>query len=773
MRLQNTMLTAPDHLPSSNSTAANRFAVHMASVTEWDLQRMISTAKRQRRTIVTGVASGLVLAIVYIVVATPKYTAIVDILLDTPKVAAVADSYSDGNSAIGFETGGIDSQVELLKSDRIALGVLKKLDLKKNPAFAPQPNFLKAAFTTVGSFFSSLFGGADDGLDSAAAAEAERVLESKIIKQLSDKLDVKRLGRTYVLELKFTDPDTALANSIANTYASQYLVDQLDAKYDATTRAANWLQDRISELHDKSLAADSRVQKFRADHGLVSVDGKLVDEQQLVDANSQLSDARSKMADADAKAQRIETILKSGSIDAAVTESLANPVIADLRTKYLTTSKKEAEITKKLGADHIAAVNLRNDMRQYERLLFDELGRIGESYRSDFQIAKARLESLEKNFQGMMTQANANNETQVTLRDLIRESDTYKTLYETFLQRYQQAIQQQSFPINDARVITVPNPPLDPSWPKKPLVLALGLVLGTMAGVGGAVLREMRDRVFRTGEQIQSELGLEFLGLLPALAVSNQAPRKTEAIPGVLGPISPSLRYSISEPLSGFAETLRATKVAADIALRGKRPKIIGVVSVIPSEGKTTVSKNFASLIASLGSKTILIDADLRNPGLSRSLVPDATDGLVELLRGTKSISELALVEKESGLTIVPAVVHRRTTNSSDLLSSEAMRHLLTRLGEHYDYIVLDLPPLGPVIDVRAAADLFDAFVFVVEWGKTERALVRSTLEMEPEVMDKCLGVILNKVDQVKMRLYEGSEYRNYYYSKYTKYYTS
>ena len=753
----------------SNGSEGRLFASHIASVQDFDLEKLFNIAKRRRRTIGYGIASIVLLGIVYLFVAVPKYTATVSLLLDTPKVAAVADSYDHGSS-LGFETGGIDSQVEVLKSDRIALGVIRKLDLKNEPYFNRR-SILSSLVGGVISSVSGLFGTSAD-VD-AAVAEEERRAERAIVEALSKALDVKRVGRTYVLELKFVHESSVLAARIANAFSEQYLVDQLDAKYDATARAAAWLQDRIGELRDRSLAADTKVQKFRSEHGLIAVDGRLVDEQSLANANTLVSDARAKMADAEAKHQRIEAILKSGSVDAAVTESLANPVVAELRSKYLQASKREEEISKKLGTEHLAAVNLRNDMAQYERLLFDELRRIGESYRSDYQIAKVRLEQLDKDFQGMKDLTGSNNEVLVQLRDLMRESDTYKTLYETFLQRYQTAIQQQSFPINDARVITVATPPIDPSWPKKGLVLALALVGGLLVGGGLAFLEERRDNVFRTGGQVQSELGLEFLGLLPILPASRHSPAVTETEPGMLPACSPMMSYSLTAPLSGFAETLRATKVAADIALRSKKPKIIGVVSVLPSEGKTTVAKNFASKVANLGARAIIIDCDMRNPGLSRNLLPHATDGLVEVLKGEKSIAQVSVRERESGLTIVPAVVHRRTTNSSELLSSERMRQLLARLGESFDYIVLDLPPIGPVIDVRAAADMIDAFVFVVEWGGTPRALVRSTLEVETEVYNKCLGVILNKTDQSKISLYEGSEYRNYYYSKYSKYYIS
>lgn len=755
-----------------SNVRTNRFANHMSAVIEWDLDRLWGMARRQRYVLLGGLAAGLIISVIYIVAAVPQFTATVNILLDTPKVRAVADAYD--SSGLSFETGGIDSQVEVLKSERIALGIIKKLDLKNHPRFKPSRNPIVSAIGGAFSWVKDLLGIRDLDAEAAQAVEEDRVLERRIVNTLSSNMQIKRIGRTYVLDLKYTSPDPGFASQIANAYADQYLTDQLDAKYDATTRAAVWLQDRINELRGRSLEADGKVQQFRTENGLIAVDGKLVNEQQLSAANAQLSEARAKMAEAEARAQRIEAIAKEGSVDSAVTESLANPVVAQMRTKFLEASKREAEISKKLGADHIAAVNLRNEMKQYERLLFDELGRIGETYRSDYQIAKSRLEALEQNLRSMVAQTAGDNKTLVQLRELERESETYKQLYSTFLTRYQEAIQQQSFPITDARVITAATAPLEQSWPKRSLVLALGLVVGCMAGVGAAFVLEMRDRVFRTGEQVQSELGVEFLGLLPALSVSNHRPAEAIQPPnGSLGTVAPSMRYALSAPLSGFAETLRATKVAADIALRTKRPRVIGVVSVLPSEGKTTVSKNLASLVASLGSKTLLIDGDLRNPGLTRAIAPHATSGLVELLQGQRTITEVAMREQDSGLTIIPAIVSRKMTNSSDLLSSQAMRNLLARTEGLFDYVILDLPPIGPVIDVRAAADLVDAFVFVVEWGKTPRALVRSTLEVETEVMERCLGVVLNKVDQTKMKLYEGSEYRNYYYSKYSKYYTS
>lgn len=743
-----------DAAPTTHTGSPSRYTQHMAPISEWDFERVLLALRRRRRIVIGCVLVGLAMGLVYLVVAAPRYSASVQMFIDTPRVKAVADVTE--TSAASLDTGAIDTQVEVLKSERVVAGLVNQLGLKNNPSFQPKKALIGDAIRSAIDFITAPFT-SNDAPSDLETAEADRLQMQRIVGTLSRSIAVKRLGRTSIVELKFTGDDPATAAMIANGWASQYLVDQLDARYDATTRAAKWLQDRIGELRERSLSADMKVQQFRTKNGLIAVNGKLVDETQLQVANEQLSDARAKMAEAEAKANRITSIIESGNVDGVVSESLANTVISGLRTKYLEASKREAEISKKLGPDHIAAVNLRNEMKQYERLLFEELGRIGESYRSDYQIAKARLESLQENLKSMMALTANNNETLVTLRELERESETYKTLYSTFLTRYQEAIQQQSFPITDARVISAAYPPEGPSWPNKPLIMALSLIVGLTFGGISVLVLENRDSTFRTGSQIQQELNIEFLGLLPLI----ERDKKT---------IDP-MNYVLAAPLSGFAETLRASKVSADIALRARHPKIIGVVSVMPGEGKTTVSKNFASLVSKLSSRTILIDGDLRNPGLTRSLYPDATIGLAEVLQGSVSLSAVVQHEAESGLAILPAVTHRNLTNSSELLSSTAMRKLLATLGESYDYVIMDLPPIGPVIDVRAIADIIDAFVFVIEWGKTSRVLVRSTLETEPEVLEKCLGVVLNKVDVSKIGEFEGNEYRNYAYSKYSKYY--
>jgi len=198
---------------------------------------------------------------------------------------------------------------------------------------------------------------------------------------------------------------------------------------------------------------------------------------------------------------------------------------------------------------------------------------------------------------------------------------------------------------------------------------------------------------------------------------------------------------------------------------------VIGVVSIVPGEGKSTISTNFAVLLAHLGYRTLLIDGDLRNPGLTRSVAPHATEGIVEAVLEGKPVKDLLISEPGLSLAIMPTVLRGRVPHTSEFLVSSGMKAVLKQAEGDFTFIIIDLPPLGPVVDVRAIAPQLDAFLLVAEWGGTARTLIRDTLASHPLVHAKCLGVVLNKVTLSKLRLYEHYGSEDYYSGKYAKYY--
>jgi succinoglycan biosynthesis transport protein ExoP len=478
---------------------------------------------------------------------------------------------------------------------------------------------------------------------------------------------------------------------------------------------------------------------------------------------TQLVTVQAETAQAKARYEHLKDIIDAHQTESAVTESLSDPIINELRTKYLDALNHLKDLEPyRLQPTHTAIVRLKNTMDELSARLFEELGRIAESYRTNYEVAAAREKSLTDNVKRQQGIAVAANDAQVQLRQREQKAESYKTLYESYLQRYQGSAQQESFPMGDSHLVSAANPPLLPSFPRKPIVLGISLALGALAGISIGMLREIMDRVFRTADQVRDELGVDVLGMLPILS-SGSLPQ------GVPGNMAPIMRYAIDDPFSGFAETLRSAKVAADLALHDRTPKTIGVVSLVPGEGKSTFSKNFASLLAVQGAKTLLIDADTRNPALTRAIGCERRQGSRD--SALPPLHELVKCEPDSYLQILPCIYAKEDPRVADGLSSAVLRTLVQDSDNSFEYIILDLPPLGPVVNARGLASAIDAFIFVVAWGATSRGAIRAVLEREHSIRDKLLGVVLNKVDMKKLKIYENFSSDGYYHRVYKNYY--
>ncbi|MCV6577264.1 MAG: polysaccharide biosynthesis tyrosine autokinase [Cohaesibacter sp.] len=736
-----------------------------------DFDYLIAVMQRQWRLVAVWMVIGMVLCIGYLVNATPLYTSTIRILYDQSQSRAVDELTSV--SSVFEDQSEFESQMELIKSQRIASKVAEQHNLQLNDDFLREgQSALVAVISSAKKIFDISQWFNDKGLSEAELADRRK----SAIDVLTDNVSVSRIKRTYILELAYTSESSTRAQHIASAFAQAYLTDQLDSKYDATRRASEWLQVRIEDLKQQSLAADLAVQRFKAENDLFDTgSGQNIAEAQLTGANAQLIAAKGEIARRKAEFDRLDLAIKSSQITAAVEASLDSQIVSDLRLKFLDVAKLHSQFLQKLGDKHIRVINLHKEMSEYQKLMFDELRRIRDGAKSKYEIALENEKTLRANLQNIVGQTADANKTQAQLRELEREAKTYKSLLENFLQKYQEAIQQQSFPVNDARIIQDANFPDAPSSPRKFMSLAISMILGAMLGSGIGAFREFRDRFFRTADQVREDLGLEFLGLAPKLELqaigAHFVTKVQEGNPKAIRHTNGMSNYVRNQPFSSFAEALRGAKVAADITLEGHHAKVIAVVSSLPGEGKSTISSNLAQLLAMQGAPTLLIDGDMRNPGQTRAVARQADIGLVDILMGERSLDEALLYDTDIPLHMLPSVVKTRISHTSDLLASHAMQKLLMAVRQQYAYIVIDLPPIAPVVDVKAFAMQVDAFVYVVEWGKTSRSLVKTVMAETPQVREKCLGVILNKTEMDQMKLYQSYGSSDYYYSQYSSYY--
>lgn len=766
-----------------------------------DFGKLLRAGRRQMWIILLFCMLGFLAGIAYLGYTTPRYTATTVVFIDSAKdKSGLAASIAD----LTYDAGAIDSQLEVLKSEGVAHAVISNLKLDADdPSLRPARGMISRFTDSVKTMF-----GMSIAEEPKPNAEEQRSRQRSLISQLQSNLDVRRIGRSYVINIDYTTTDPVEAARLSNGFAEAYIGDQLESRFDSMRRASGWLEKRISELKQKSMDADLAVQEFKAANGILTSDGKLVSEQQLSELSTQFVIAKSERARAEARYAQIESLIAQNKVTAVVSDTLSSSVINDLRQKYMESASLEAQISSSLGGDHPQAVRLRKNMSDLSNLMFDELSRVAAAYRSDAEVARAREVSLQQSLTSLAAKSAETNEAMVQLREMQREAESFKTLYSTFLQRLQQVQERQSFPGSEARIITPASPPSGPSYPKRFLSMTLCLFFGALAGIAIGTLRERQDRSFRTASDVRDGLHIDLIGILPSIphagprgalslgprlrmAASTfgdrfrrgrvvDMPREVRALDERLPPVTesrqvhamdPALRHVMDSPFTNFAETLRGAKVVVDIQVGDQVPKVVGFVSVSPGEGKSTLSKNFASLAARLGAKVLLIDGDLHHPGLTQALASTAPAGLLEVIRGERKLEEVVLYEPDSGLYFLPAIVKTRLVHASQMLSSSGMRKLLDDAGTRFEYIVVDLPPIGPVVDVRAASAMFDVFVLVLHWGHTLRDLVQSTLKSEPDIATRIVGAVYNDVPIDKIRLYEGADEKAFHHEAFGKYY--
>jgi polysaccharide biosynthesis transport protein len=753
-----------------DEAVAHRIAQPEAALQKELLENLLNIVRRQIAPIAFITVLTTALSVLYLYVTPPTFKAEATMLIDSRKVQLYQQQQLFLDSPV--DSAAIESQIQILKSDNVARAVIENLKLTENPEFG-KPSGMAGLLASVVNFLHP----------SRPSSGADTI--QVLVNAFQSRLDAYRIGGSFMVGVAFKSHDPERAAQIANATVDAYINYQMQDKFEAARRANVWLQDRIRELAEQSTVADRAVADFKAKHKIVSTGtGKLMSEEQLTDLNVRLLDARSQTSAAQARLDRVEAILaENGNLDdtkvgAAIVESLTNPIMTQLRTKYLDLMNREAELSIRVGSAHLAVVGIRRQIREIRNSIFDELQRIAETYKSDLVIAKQRQGAVEKALADAVSQSSKDNEAQSVLLDLESAARARHSLYSDFEQRYSQSTPSESL-MSDARLISPASVPLNKNSPKTLLVLMIGILGGLVIGGGIGLLREMLDRVFRTGRQIEHALGTSCIALVPAVKTEvtsnllSNLPEPTSYLPERPRNIvrKSNIIWRVSDsPFSRFAEAIRSLKLAVDLSRIDRPHRVLGFTSVIPNEGKTTIAASFALLVAQAGARVILVDGDLRNPSLSRTLTPNADCGIIEVISGKSSLEEVVWKDSPTDMGFLPAFVPSRLAHSSEILGSDRTVRLFERLRERYDYVVIDLSPLAPIVDVRATSRLVDAYVLVVEWGRTKIPVVERALSEAASVYENLLGVVLNKADMKAVHRYEGhfgAYYQNKHFSRY------
>jgi polysaccharide biosynthesis transport protein len=731
----------------------------------------LAVAFLRRRYLVIIVTAALAMAacVVYLRITPPTYSAQVQFLLTNPPQFVQQQSLA----APAFDLNQFETQLQILKSSAIAVAVINQLKLEDDPDLNGSGPSLFSLWYRFRAWVSPRL--------KDRQFEAPNQPPEDVIKAFQERLSAYRVDFSNVIEVTFSSSRAKRAAEIANAVAKAYIADQLNAKFEANRTATSWLQERLRDLGEQALTAERAVSAYKSQNNIVTSGGKPIDEQQVTELNSRLMTARAQTSDALARLNRYETILRTnssdssliGTLDAAGAESLSNPIINNLRQQYLELGRRESEWSARFGHDHRAVINLQTRMRDLRTSILDEVRRLAESSRGEFEVAKQRQEEIEKQLTEAISQSRSTNSAEMTIRELENQAKGLRSMYETFLQRYMGSVQQETFPIIETRVLSPASAPQRKSKPNTNKVMALGIVGGLAFGIALGLLRDLMDRVFRTSAQIEAALDLSCLALVPLLrtpklpkptAGSQQADEDLRRRSVSTDPaIHPIHRAAVGMPLSRFSEAIRSIKLAIDLKPTKTSNQVVGITSALPNEGKTTIAASLAQLIGHSGKRAIIIDCDLRNPSLTASLAPNAAAGIIEVINGSRSLEETVWRDPKTNLVFLPCVRRGSLIHTSEILSAEAMRSLFDRLRATYDYIIVDLPPLAPLVDVRVTSPLIDCFVLVVEWGRTKISVVQHALHTAPNIYECLIGAVLNKTDIKAMIRYD--TYRSDYYS--------
>ena len=726
--------------------------------------------RRRYQLILFGLLLSLPLGASYLYITPASYTASATMMIE-PRKSSPLDSFA---GAMPDEVW-IDSQSVALKSLNVASYVVKQLRL------ADDPEFVRSGVGLLDKLLARLGWGKDPD----PKTEAERV--DAAINAFGNGLDIRRIGQSYMMRIDFRSQNKEQATKIADTVIDAYIFDQLNARSQAFRRASDWLQDRLQALREQAAAAERAVIEFKSKNNIVAAGGELMNEKELSEISAGSISARVNASDLQNRLERIRAVRKayqqdkptSAEQDETVSEAMNSGIITNLRTQYLNLVNREADWSARYGKSHNAVLNLRNQIRDIRRSIYDELGRIEETLKSDYEIAQKRQADFDNALAKLISQSTETNQAQVTLLTLDAAAKSYRRLYDNFLQRHTEAVQRQTFPTTEARQISAAS--VSKTSPKTAQVWMVTMITGGLIGVGLGALREIMDRRFRTREQVQSILATECLALVPLLADNSRkrifsswkaltlesrreqqlgvarrmAPRNICSIPKIMQTV-------IDAPSCPYVEAIRSIKLTIDLNSQANA-KIIGLTSCLPSEGKSTLAVAMATLIAQSGARVILVDCDLRHSSISRLLAPDASAGFLDVVAGTVDLADVAWTDPTTQMTFLP--VGASVPNATEILASKASKSLFDTLQIKYDYVVVDLAPLVASMDVRATAGLIDSYLLVIEWGATTIEAVQYALRNAPGVHANIVGAVLNKVDMAVMSRYD-SYGADYYYGR-------
>lgn len=712
---------------------------------------------RRRKWLIAGVVlAGTAAAVFLSKQLVPTYTARAAIVIERDQISSIPVPTIPGITA---DNATIATQVRLLQSRTYLSRVMEDLNLFEDPEFNPSISSQEREHLPLNVWqpLEKVLSYLPDEwlIATGIASEPVAVLESEApalarenaINNFIGRSTFYNDGKSFIISIGFTSPSPEKAALIANRIAEVYVNDQLKNKLLATDKTSVWLEDRLENLRVEVIQAEEAIANFVASNDLVRNQGSTLNEQDISNLNRELINTRAELAERQAKLSLVRNMRENGQSVDTLGDVTTSALILRLREQEVQILREEAELANQFGPRHPRMIDLQNEKANLEAKINAEVNRILVTLENDVRIVASRVNTIESQLNERKDANKVDQAAEVRLRELERQLEAARTLYEDFLARSKETQDQQEIVQPDIRIVSIATPPSSPSSPGTKLFAAAGFTGSLMIGTLLALLFERFDRGLRSSREVESYLGVPTLGMVPKLDKLKRGQKPYQ--------------YLMEKPLSGYAESIRSVYTAVKLSNVDHPPKVVMVTSSLPQEGKTTLAVSLATFAARSHKRVLLIDLDLRHPSVHRELGWSVSSGLVEYMSNDRTLEEVIHHDLETGLHFLP--IKTQTTNPTDLLDSQKMRRLIDICRENYDYVVLDSAPLVSVTDSKFAALLADKIIFGVRWGETIATAAQDAMRSIKSLNVNIAGAVLTQVDMRKHAQYGYGDIGQYY----------
>ncbi|HKM65914.1 MAG TPA: polysaccharide biosynthesis tyrosine autokinase [Candidatus Acidoferrum sp.] len=670
----------------------------------------------------------------------PVYIAKATIEIDRENTSMLPFQGADSYDYMMDLDNYIETQAKVLTSETLALQTIRNTGLAANPEF-------------------SSGGIPSEAIATGSLANQKRPPE---VAAFLGSLSAKRLPTSRLMEVSYESTDPVLAARILNAHLENFKSQNIQSRYEATLEATRFLTGQLNELKlSVKQSEDARI-NYERQNQIWSVDDKSnITTQRLSDLDKQLTEAQGETL----KKQALYEYAKAGDID-AVPEIRADALLQDLQKRHADFSLQYTEALSQYGPNFPKVQRFQAQMKEVDDQIARESKGIVLQLESDYREAKQREELIRQALDQQKAETNDMAEKLVQYNILKRESEADKSLYEGLLTKLKEAGIAEGLKSSNIRVV---DPAMIPSYPARPAKarnIALAFLVGLVGGIGLALLREYLDNTVKTPDDVETLARLPSLAVVPAFGDSGASKRR-----GMFGGAATNGQEKRIElvaqhlPKSQMSEAFRALRTALLLSQPDHPPQVILVTSALPREGKTTAAANLAVTLAQLGDKTVLVDADLRKPGVGRllNLGNGKYAGLSSYLAGVSTL-DLVTIPHPAIPNLAAIPTGPLPPNPADLLSSHKLADAIAELRTKFKFIVIDSPPIMAATDAVILSVQADGVVLVVRSGETPKEAFTRTRDLLVSVKARLLGVVLNAVDASAPDYYYSYRYYPYSY---------